>query len=152
MQTVTDNIPVVGRVTEGVGNAPVAQKIAGKDPEAEQKGYLQGAYEYVSGAGKVVYDAAGNVVCCPSFFLKSFFAFVSTDDDSPYVGQRPLFFEKISSMSKKPSADQKRIISHRSASSAKQHQAISPKPPKTERATTQQSYPRRKKAKKIPRT
>lgn len=62
MQTITGNIPIVGKVTEGVGNAPVAQKIAGTENKEEQKGYLAQAYDYAGGAAKLVYDAAGNVV------------------------------------------------------------------------------------------
>ena len=62
VQTITGNIPVVGKITEGVGNMPIAQQIAGKDPEAGEKGYLQTAYEYLEAGVEYVYDAAGNVI------------------------------------------------------------------------------------------
>lgn len=55
----TKNMPIVGGVTEGVGNAPIAQKLGGKE---EEKGYLSTAYEYAGGAVRTVYDAAGNAV------------------------------------------------------------------------------------------
>lgn len=61
---VTSPIPVVGSVVEGVGNAPIAQKIGGKE---EEKGYLGSVYEYAGGALRTVYDAAGNVVCMHPF-------------------------------------------------------------------------------------
>ena len=57
---------VVGSVVEGVGNAPIAQKIGGKE---EQKGYLGSAYDYAGSALRTVYDAAGNVVRIPSLPL-----------------------------------------------------------------------------------
>ena len=50
----------MGGITEGVGNAPLAKKIGGKDEE--EKGYLGTAYEYAGGAVRTVYDAAGNAV------------------------------------------------------------------------------------------
>ena len=56
------NVPVVGKITEGVGNAPIAQRIAGKDPEEGERGYLQAAYEYAAAGVEYVYDAAGNVI------------------------------------------------------------------------------------------
>ena len=49
----------MGSVVEGVGNAPIAQKIGGKE---EEKGYLGSAYDYAGSALRTVYDAAGNVV------------------------------------------------------------------------------------------
>ena len=49
----------MGGITEGVGNAPIAQKLGGKE---EEKGYLGTAYEYAGGAVRTVYDAAGNAV------------------------------------------------------------------------------------------
>ena len=58
----TSPIPVVGSVVEGVGNAPIAQKIGGKE---EEKGYLGSVYDYAGSALRTVYDAAGNVVCVP---------------------------------------------------------------------------------------
>ena len=59
-------------MTEGVGNAPIAQKIAGTE-EKEEKGYLSQAYEAAGGAVKVVYDAAGNVVSPRIFLVREFF-------------------------------------------------------------------------------
>lgn len=58
---ITKPIPVVGSVVEGVGKAPIAQKLGGKDEE--HKGYLGTAIEYAGEAVRTVYDAAGNVVC-----------------------------------------------------------------------------------------
>lgn len=65
---VTSPIPVVGSVVEGVGNAPIAQKIGGKE---EEKGYLGSVYDYAGSALRTVYDAAGNVVCILLFLYSS---------------------------------------------------------------------------------
>lgn len=65
---VTSPIPVVGSVVEGVGNAPIAQKIGGKE---EEKGYLGSVYDYAGSALRTVYDAAGNVVCTFLFLCSS---------------------------------------------------------------------------------
>ena len=59
MKDVTSPVPIVGGITEGLGNAPIAQKIGGVE---EEKGYLSQAYEYAGGAARTVYDAAGNAV------------------------------------------------------------------------------------------
>ena len=61
MRDATEPIPVVGGVTKGIGNAPIAQQIGGKE---EEKGYLSQAYEYAGGAARTVYDSAGNAVRC----------------------------------------------------------------------------------------
>ena len=59
VKDVTAPVPVVGGITEGLGNAPIAKKIGGVE---EEKGYLGQAYEYADGAVRTVYDAAGNAV------------------------------------------------------------------------------------------
>ena len=74
---VTSPIPVVGSVIEGVGNAPIAQKIGGKE---EEKGYLGSVYDYAGSALRTVYDAAGNVVR----LLLSLFSFLSSSPPPLY--------------------------------------------------------------------
>ena len=66
----TEPIPVVGGVTKGIGNAPLAQQIGGQE---EEKGYLSKAYEYAGGAARTVYDSAGNAVLShqPTSFAKT---------------------------------------------------------------------------------
>lgn len=62
VKDLTSPIPIVGSVTEGIGNAPVAQKIGGQE---EERGYLGAAYKLAGEAVRTVYDAAGNVVSPP---------------------------------------------------------------------------------------
>lgn len=66
MRDATEPIPIVGGVTKGVGNAPLAQAVGGKE---EEKGYLSQAYDYAGGAARTVYDSAGNAVS-PGLYRK----------------------------------------------------------------------------------
>ena len=64
MRDATKPIPIVGGVTEGLGNAPLSQKIGGQE---EEKGYLSQAYDYAGGAARTVYDSAVNAVGYPCY-------------------------------------------------------------------------------------
>ena len=50
VQGITGKLPVVGDVTKGLGETPIAQKIAGKEGADGEKGYLGAAMESVGNA------------------------------------------------------------------------------------------------------